>query len=338
MSYETTNYLPRGISVRQAVEFALLLGYEKNGTYAHLGSPETLSLICRDKKDYRSWVTVELLIAVNEEKGCVYVSTRTRVGRSHYDFEMQNRTVREFKKRFGGGAFRDGGNGAGYDPGPPLPPAASGCYLAMQSLDWNLSRVNHYLHLSFKRPSLPEGMEKAEEIWPQIRQLNPDVFVANVMITYLVSAMEDYLKSTYIALLTYSERKATVLKGIRLSGEQLSQISEGKLGVEEAAAEVLSFQRLAAVGRNFHELDTSLDILGPLKRSYRRRKINLLDRLEGLVTQRHNLIHGMEIDTWIDHAVLQRHIDDFAAGMKLVYQHVGKHYGWPLELPISSNF
>lgn len=338
MSYETTNYLPINVSKRQAADFALLLGYKKNGTYAHLGSPNTLSMIFYDEKEYRSWQTVELSIGESEDKDCVYVGTRTTVGRSHYDFEMQNRTVREFRKRFGGTSYRDGGDGSGYDPGPPLPPPASGCYLAMQGLDWSLSRVNFYLRVPNGSPTLPQGMGKSEEIWPQLRQLNPDIFVANVMISYLVSAMEDYLKSTYIALLTYSERKAAILRGIRLSGEQLAQISEGKLRVEGAAAEVLSFQRLNAVGRNFHDLDPSLDILGPLRRPYRRRKLNLFDRLEGLVSQRHRLIHGMELDIWTDHEVLKRHTEDLAVGMKRIYQHIAKSYGWTLELPASSNF
>jgi len=181
-------------------------------------------------------------------------------------------------------------------------------------------------------------MAKSEEIWPHLRQLNPDVFVANVMVTYLVSAMEDYFKSTYIALLTYSDRKATILKGIRLTGEHLARVSEGRLTIEEATAEALSFQRLAAVGRNFHDLDPSLDILAPLKQPYRRRKISLLEGLEALVSQRHRLIHGMELDIWTDHKALERHINDLTAGIARVYRHVGHHYGWKLDLPSSSNF
>ena len=54
--------------------------------------------------------------------------------------------------------------------------------------------------------------------------------------------MEDYFKSTYIALLTYSEQKTSILKGVKLSGEQLSQISQGLLTVEQAAAEMLPFR------------------------------------------------------------------------------------------------
>jgi len=76
MSYETENLLPKGVSVAQAVSFALLLGYKRNGTYAHLGSPKTLSLWYFEEREYRSWETVELSISLSE-KG-VTVGTRTR--------------------------------------------------------------------------------------------------------------------------------------------------------------------------------------------------------------------------------------------------------------------
>lgn len=299
MSYETTNYLTAGISIRSAVEFAQLLGYKKNGNYEHLGMPEQLSLTFYDETDFHSWEPVELAIGFDKKRGVVYVNTRTRIGRSHYDFAMQNRTVREFKKRFGGRVYKDGGNGDGYNPGPPVSPAASGCHLAMQGLDWNLTRVNHYLQLGFV---LPENnpMGKAEDIWPQMRQLNPEVFISNVLMTYLVSAMEDYFKSTYIALLKYSDRKAGVLKGCKLSGEQLSQISDGVLTIEQAVAETLPFQRLTAVGKHFHDVDTKLDILAPLKRPYKGRKVTLLETLDELVSRRHALIHDMQIDIGLD--------------------------------------
>jgi hypothetical protein len=136
------------------------------------------------------------------------------------------------------------------------------------------------------------------------------VFISNVLITYLASAMEDYFKSSYIALLTYADRKPNILKGVRLSGEQLAQISAATLTVEEAVAEVLPFQRLAAVGRHFAEVDQTLDILAPLKRPYRRRKVNLLDRLENLVTRRDALIHGMHIDIELDRGRLGGLIHD----------------------------
>jgi hypothetical protein len=337
MSYETTNYLPKGVSKRHATEFAELLGYHRQGTYAHLGSPETVSLVYYEVKDYRSWQPVELSIGVSPERGAVDVHTRTRIGRSHHDFTMQNWTVREFRRRFGGSAVKDGGNGGGYDPGPPVPPAASGCYLAMQGLDWNLTKVNLYIHQGFVVPA-NNGFQPLEKIWPQMRELNPEVFVSNVLLTYLVSALEEYFKSTYIAILTYSDRKESILKGARLSGEQLARISVGTLTVEEAVAETLPFQRLAAIGRNFLGIDQKLDVLAPLKRPYRRRKVSLLDRLEHLVTRRHALIHGMQLDTDLDRQKLEAVIHDLTVGISRVYQQITSHFDWPFELPRSSNF
>jgi len=207
----------------------------------------------------------------------------------------------------------------------------------MQRFDWNLTRVNRYLHSEFL---LPENnpLGPAETVWPEMRQLNPEVFIRNVLVTYLVSAMEDYFKSSYIALLTYAERKPIILKAVRLSGEQLAQISTGMLTVEQAVAEILPFQRLAAVGRHFADIDQKLDILGSLKRPYRRRKVNLLDRLEDLVTRRHALIHGMNINIDLDRERLEGCLHDLTVGISRVYEGITRHYGWPFELPSSSNF
>jgi hypothetical protein len=78
MSYETTNYLPKRVSKRHAIEFAELLGYCRQGTYAHLGSPETASLIYYEAKDYKSWMPVELSIGISAERGAP-TSTRELV-------------------------------------------------------------------------------------------------------------------------------------------------------------------------------------------------------------------------------------------------------------------
>jgi hypothetical protein len=279
LSYETENYLPEGVSIRQATEFARLLGYQPNGTYAHLGMPKRLSLVHFEHRDYQSWNVIELSISVKE--GVVTVGTRTRVGRSHYDFQKQNRTVHEFRKRFGGTVFKDGGDGSGYDPGPPIPPAASGCYLASQRLEANLSRLNVYLAV-YPTPVVHESMLASQRIWPQMREYHPEIFSRNVLVPYIVATMKDFLKSLYVALLRYGDNKAAVLKGARLSGEQLALISDGELAVEEAVAENKSFQNLKLIGRHFAELDTKLDILGPLRKPIRT-KVSLLDHLEKLI-------------------------------------------------------
>jgi len=335
MSYETANYLPAGISKRKAINFAELLGYRRNGTYAHLGQPEAVSLIYFEEQDYRSWETVELRIF--ERDGAVVVATRTRIGRSHYDFAMQNRTVREFRERFGGRAYKDDGNGAGYDPGPPLSPPASGCKLAMDRLDWNLSRINHYL-MRFELPAPHESQLGPERIWPQMRAMNPEVFAANALVPYITSMMEDFFKSTYIALLRYTPNKAAVLKGARLRGDQLSRISDGTLTVEEAFAEMMPFHLPSNVGQHFRVLENKLDILAPIRKTTKRNKISQLDKLDALVGKRHALIHGMQLDLDLDKDAIERLLFEVTDALARVYKQITTHYGWVYDLPISSNF
>ena len=329
MSYETENFLPVGVSAIQAAKFALLLGYVRAGTYAHMGSPKTLSLIHFEETDYRSWQAVELSISTTESG--VVVGTRTRVGRSTYDFQFQNRTVAEFKRRFGGKASKDGPNGEGYNPGPAVTPAASGCYLSMRRFDWHFSRLQRYL-MARELPKSPEGADFSEKTWPVMLELNPEVFSNNVLVPYLVSMLEEYFRSSYIALLRYSEKKQAILKGVRLSGEQLVSISNKTLSVEEAVAETLPFQRLSAVARHFKELDPKLDLIGALKKPYRGRKKSLFESLDALTTQRHALVHGMEIDITLRGKRLDSLVANVAASAGRSYRHITEHYGWFKQL------
>jgi len=70
MSYETTNYLPKGVSKRHVAEFIELLGYKRAGSYAHLGMSDVISMTYFEEKDYKSWQVVELSIGVSEEIRC----------------------------------------------------------------------------------------------------------------------------------------------------------------------------------------------------------------------------------------------------------------------------
>lgn len=62
---------------------------------------------------------------------------------------------------------------------------------------------------------------------------------------FLVAAVEDYFKSTFVALLRYAPKKASFLKGVRSQGDQLLAIADGKHTVEEQVVETLPFHRPA---------------------------------------------------------------------------------------------
>ncbi|MDO3547175.1 hypothetical protein [Ralstonia pseudosolanacearum] len=326
MSYSTENILPSGVTVAQVVAFAKLLGYTSGGNLAEPGHPKITYLGYFEEKDYRSWVPVELSVSIHD--GAVHAATRTRIGRSHYDFKFQTKTAREIRRRFGGKLVEDGPEW--FTPGPAFSPAASGCHLAIGRLDWHLGRIRIFRSKGPLPPTL-NNQAAIEKLVPFLREINPEVFLGNLLVPYVVSVVESYLKDSYIALLRYSPRKAAVLKGTRLSGEQLAAISDERLTVEEAVAETMSFQRLSAVGKNFQDLDSKLDFLGVLRKPYRRRKRTLLDDIDGLITKRHDLIHRMTLDVDMDASTVDGIVDDVHAAMNRIHKHLTKHYGWPYE-------
>ena len=207
----------------------------------------------------------------------------------------------------------------------------------MRRFDWHLSRLERYLKTR-NIPKSHESMVFAEKTWPIIIELNPEIFSNNIIVPYVVSMMEDFLKSTYIALLRYSEKKQAIFKGARLSGEQLANISAGLLTVEEAVAEMMAFQRISVASRHFRELDPKIDIAGALKKPFRRRKQTLFEYLDDLTTRRHALIHGIHIDISLRGKKIDALVGNVAAGTGRIYRHVTEHHGWFKQLTLLWHF
>lgn len=330
VSYSTYNTLPESVRFSQALSFAKLLGYTPGKIYKDSeGNPLTF-LSYFDYENYRSWVDVELSVGLSDGK--VHVQTRTRFGRSYYDFQFQTSTARQIKRQFGGRLVEDGPEW--FTPGPPFPPAASGCHLAVSRFDWHLNRL-HIFRINSKFPTASPRQKASASLWPHMSELNPSIFMGNLIVPYLVSAMESFFKDTYIALLKHSPKKAIILKSARLGGEQLSAISDGRLSVEEAVAESMPFQRLSAVGRHFTEIDPKLDLLSVLRKPYRRRKRSLLQDLEDLTTERHKLIHDMRINSLSDLDKIDDTIQDLKDAVHRVHRFLTTYHSWPYEISSS---
>jgi hypothetical protein len=320
MSYESENAFPAGTRLRDVREFVQLLGFNKLGVInsKEFGRFENFSFF--EEKEYRSWSGVELAIRIDGTS--LSVSTRSASGRSYYDLEKQNLTIASLKRRFGGTFVTDEGRNRYLRSrfGPP-PPPASGCYLAFWRLGGNLIRASSYLDAR-QFPS-----QKNEELLRSIGH-SPANLSNNLLLPFLVAALEEYLKSAFIAILRYSNRKDAIFRGLRLQGDQLAAISNGK-SVEEQIAETLPFQRISAVTRNFALLDPKLDIAGVLKKPYRRRKQSLFNLLEEIVTTRHDFIHRAKLDTTLTDSRMHELIYDLDDAMTRIADHLTAHYKWP---------
>jgi hypothetical protein len=325
MSYSTENVFPEGVTCRKVVDFAKILGYTQL-TVSRYDDKNVYSLLYFDHENYKSWVINELSVFMDENR--VRASTRTRIGRSHHDLNFQIKTARTLKKFLGGSLVIDGPEW--FTPGPAFPPAASGCHLAICRLEWHISHIRAFKSRMQDAAELNFQME-VEKLIPSLQAQNPGVFLSNLINVYIVSAIEIFFKDTYIALLRYSERKSTVLKGARLSGDQMAAISDKRITIEEDVAENLPFQRMPAITRHFQEIDPKIDISGPLKKPYKKRKQTLYDAINNITERRQILIHKMQMDLEFCLNSVYRLADDVRVSMNRVHKEISNHYKWPYE-------
>ncbi len=325
MSYESENFLPKSARLQDVREFVELLGYKKTGITHSKQYGRFEEYLYFDEEDYRSWIGV--LLAIQVKGKLLVVSTRTTVARSYYDLEQQNRTIFHLRKRFGGYFRTDEGRGRYMRPesGPPTP-AASGCHVAFERFGHNLIQGKVYLDA---RTFPKQYQGKADEFFAQIG-LSPRLLSNNMLLPFIVAALEDYFKSTFVALLRYSARKQSFFKGLRLQGEHLVAISDGK-AVETQVAETLPFQRISSITRHFETLDPKLNLAGFLKRPYRRRKQSLYDLIETIVIARHNFIHRAQLDLSLTDKKMDDLIYDLDEAITRVYRGITSHYSWDFD-------
>jgi hypothetical protein len=329
MSYESENVFPADVGARTVREFLALLGYQ-GPSILRFESARFEQFFWFDSTDYRSWSGVDLSTHLGPQ-GHVVVNTRTPIARSYYDLVHQNKTISELHRRFGGSFRTDEGPRRYLRPeaGPPSPPA-SGCHLAFERFGANLIKASS-CHQARQFPHLPERTAKGLKGFEFLLDFDPRVLANNTLVPFLVAAVEDYFKSTFVALLRYSARKASFLKGVRLQGDQLLAIAEGKNTVEEQVAETLPFQRPAVVFRHFDALDPKLDLAGALRKPYHRRAQSLFDSIDSLVLARHDLIHRATLNRTMSDDKIDSIIHDLDVSATRVYRRITDHYGWVFD-------
>jgi hypothetical protein len=147
-------------------------------------------------------------------------------------------------------------------------------------------------------------------------------------VPYVVSILEDYLRSTFVALLTYSPRKQQVFKRARLTADLLEAVSDRRMSIEAAAAESFSMQRVSVAGRHFAELDANIDLAGELRRPFRRRRVSPYDSMEELVELRHRIVHRAEQVPSLTNEAFRDIVLLAEVCLERAYQHITACYGW----------
>jgi hypothetical protein len=97
-------------------------------------------------------------------------------------------------------------------PNNPAPkPEQSGCHLAFQQFGDNIIKASIYLsNRTFPNTKKEKGGLEF------LDQMNPRLLSNNLLLPFLIASIEDYFKSTFIALLKYSNNKEMFFKNARI--------------------------------------------------------------------------------------------------------------------------
>lgn len=324
MSYTSENFFPKGTTLTQVREIISLLGYNRENDGFKIPN-RTDSFFWIEEKEYRSYVGVELDVYRNKKKE-ITVTTRSRLGRSYWDLIHQNRTLKLLRDLLGGYFITDAGRNRYWRPeGKPPSPVSSGCYLSRWIFNNALIKARIYISerglvTPNARPE-PTGLQIIDE-------MNPRLFSNNLVLPYLVAIWEDYLKSSFTALLRYSKQRESALKRARLTQTQLESIAAGVQSVEQALADTLSFQRPSIVVQNFKLIDPKLDLGAALRKPYKRRKISLFESIEVCVGDRNEFVHSGQMNTSLSDKTLTAVLKDFEVAVDRIYNCLADHYNF----------
>ena len=158
--------------------------------------------------------------------------------------------------------------------------------------------------------------------------MNPRIFSNNVLVPFMVAALEEYFEATFVALLKYSDNKLSILKNSRIRGEDLFAIAAGKTSVERGVSDQFSFQNLEQIVSHFRAVDKRLDVAGALRKPYRKRKQPLYDSLSALIQHRHDIIHRGQISTEFTDEVAFKALEDLEEAVTRVYRMITSTFKW----------
>lgn len=325
MGCDCTTYFPKGTKASDVEEFLVLLGFEKVAK-PFVGRTGLSAYHYFKDDNYRYITGLYAELSRDEDNpGQLRLWTRTSIWRSKFDSDFHNYTLKQLRKRFGGFFESDYGRNRYFRfDGPVREKAEAGANQAYRRFINNIQRAE----ICAKSEALiGEGKHKihGDDV---LDSLNPRIISANVLVPFLVSTIEDYFRSLYVALLRYSPVRERVIQNARLQGMEVVAIDKGDLTVPEAIAKWMNFQDMSKINSAFKDLNNKYDIHGVLNRPYGRRRERPWGTLNRLISQRHELIHSAELQTDYLPSKLQADIDLVRMSLWRIYEDLIRQHKW----------
>ena len=310
MGIYSVNFFPTNTKKNQVAEFLEILGYKKvSGNHLFYYEENNLEQ-----------VTAVVADIINSKREGLQVQISTTIWRSIFDHEIHNLTIKRLKQRFGGHfSTSDGMNRYLVFDGIIRRKDEAACHLAYFHFSNNLSNIKYYLQ------TLRSAFPFTKPL-PIDDYNNPVSTHTTIGTPFLVTILEEYLRSAYIGLLTYSDKKKVIFKSARISNELLFDVTLKEITLEKVIAQSKSFQNIAQINLNFKEINDKVNFIDILNRN--NPQSNYLERLNSLIELRHKIIHEAVRVPNYSIENFQENINLIGEVVSLFYSQLQKSYGW----------
>ena len=292
-----------------------------------------------DHIDYKSFDGVEATIyPPSQEKQkelgvCSWaLHTRTRAHASSADKTHQNHVIRVARRKFGGNFYNDwyGKNRYTKIHDDHRDARCRGIYLTHTWITEGLQQV---------RFALPEPTAVLERLvgtkLEPLSTLDPTRVLYNALVPFAISGCESFFRQCFVILLQYDSGvqsrlqedrgKVTMQNAIRLASRERT--------VEQIVADRYSFQNLGSM-HNAYKTWFAIDTWAIFRKRKRvGRRIAFLDeQLQKILTTRHAVVHGFEVDRELRKEGIEAVLDAILLSIEMFVDYLENDYiGSPIR-------
>lgn len=332
MSIELLLYCKKAPTVSEIEQVIIPLGFKLEKKFS---DKEHLVYYWFEEKDltslrgcWLSWHTKEIEEA---PKGILTVfDAKTFAGRSSEDLDMQNNVIKALEKKFGGSVWNDDTGKWSYlrNDVPKLSYPEKRCGLVYLTMKENIGRIKIV------------ASDVSTKVEPSLKELglssfDKNIIVNNLLVPFMVSSLEDFLKSFLISYIeSQSEVKELVYgQNRKLEYAKVRELVDGKTTIAECEANNYNFQNLGSANSAFKQfVEVDLYRIWSRRKKYNGKVYRTLEVLQELLALRHRIIHEAYVETNMGKSDVARYTKFVEYAAELLVRYLDKNKGFRVDL------
>lgn len=263
----------------------------------------------------------------------IVFTAKTYAARSHEDVDMQNNVIRQLRRRFGGSIYEEWPGRRGYIENdlPKLTYAEKRCgfvFVDMQRALWRIAQL----------PADPSGREREQSGVLEehgIPGAPRAIIQNNVLLPYLVAAIENFLRQFFIAFVdSHPDLSEHVYERQgKLEYSTLRALLEAKVTLAEHEASNYSFQSLDSANVAFERyVGIKLLRIWGQRKKFNGKFFVVRDVLQDLLNLRHRIIHQAYIEPGLGKDQTLRYIRFVEHALQIFADHLERAKGFRIDL------